>query len=479
MSDPPKQSSSRDEHQTMSSQVPAGQLSPVVLIPTPIMPQTLEPGTQSPAEAALPSSQNSTPSQTSPPPSNPTLTFPIMKLPPEIRLMVFDQLFLDLTVRRQSAMVYRNEEKLLQKHQVNDFRPYTNLLLTCKELNKEAKKLWDEQYLRECCFYFWHISKMYDLALILQKLGGAYTEIKYVLRSQCAESFVCQMCLATTVLEAAIDDTVAFIYTQPGARPGYPDHRDEAFVRRLFPSTEDNSGKIEIGEGTYEATDDIPLRTVVYKEAGKTFAHGEYSGAESCTISTHLTETDLESTNHDDNNEFQVFEGRGARADIYEQMRGKFSGIFWGGYDAAEGYAKLKLWEAVPLLHLESRCQCKKWNDPASRIAQNKMLKRGEKERSTLLDKWFKKITKDPKWLALGGEVDDEGIYGLLELYGLSHWLDEEYWDSKAAENWDGMRMDALAWEEVEDFRRLTAREDLLERQYEEIMRQRGEPIEY
>jgi hypothetical protein len=474
MSDLPEQSHLRDEQKNMGSHAPARQLSPVVLVAAPIMPQTLEPGTQPPTEAAHSGPQDPTAS-----PSSPTLTFPIMKLPPEIRLMVFEQLFLDLTVRRQHSMMHRNEEKLLQKHQVNDFRPYTNLLLTCKELNKEAKKLWEEQYLHECCFYFWHVSKLYDLAMILEKLGGAYTEIKYVLRPQFAENFVCNMCLAATAAEAGTNEAIGFIQTQPGVSPPYPDDLDKHFVKRLFPSTGNDSGKIEIGEGTYEATDENPVRTVVYKEAGKTFALGEYPGPESCTISTHLNESVLESTNHDDNNEFQVYEGRGARVDTYEQMQGKFSGIFWGGYDPAVGYGKLKLWEAVPLFHLESRCQCKRWNEPAKRHVETKMLKRGVKEHSKLLDKWFKKITKDRKWLALGGEVDEDGLSGLLEESNLSHWLDEEYWEMKASENWERMRMSDSAWEDTEDFRRLTAQEDLLERQYEEIMCERGEPIEY
>jgi hypothetical protein len=476
MSDSPDQSSLRDEHETMNPPVPTGQRSPVVLITAPVMQQTLEPGTQPPNEGASPGSQDPTQSQT----SSPTLAFPIMKLPPEIRLMVFDQLFLDLTVRRQHNMKYHNEEKLLQKHQVNDFRPYTNLLLTCKELNKEARKLWEEQYLHECCFYFWHVSKLYDLAVILEKLGRPYTEIKYVLRTRFAENFVCNMCPAATAAEAGRNEAVWFIQTQPGVPPSFPKDLEKHFFNRLFPSTGDDSGKIEVAEGTYEATDENPVRTVVHKEAGTTFALGKSPDAESCTISTHLNETVLESTNHDANNEFKVYEGRGARADTYEQMQGKFSGIFWGGYDAAVGYGKLELWEALPLFHLESHCQCKKWNEPSNRHAETKLLRRCENEHAKLLDKWFKKITKDRKWLALGGAVDDEGgMTRMLEEYNLSPWLEEEFWDVRANENWESMCMSDSAWEEVEDFRRLTAREDMLERQYEEIMRERGLPIEY
>jgi hypothetical protein len=508
MNDSLEQPNMSDEQKNTSSPVPVGQRSPVVLITTSAvgmqehikhdspepssllheretasspMPQILEPGTQPPTEAASPVSQDSNPSQTSPSPSDPTLTFPIMKLPPEIRLMVFDQLFLDLTVRRQHFMKYHNGEKLLQKHQVNDFRPYTNLLLTCKELNKEAKKLWEEQYLHECCFYFWHVSKLYDLAMLFEKLGGAYTNVRYVLRTQFVENFVCNMCLAATAAEAGEHEALWFMQTQPVVSPDYSDEFDQHFIRRLFPSTGNDSGKIEIGEGVYEATDENPVRTVVYKEAGKTFAHGEYSGPESCSLSTHLTETVLESTNHDNNNELQIYvEGRGARHDVYEQMQGKFSGIFWGGYDPAVGYGKLKLWEAVPLLHLESRCLCRKWNDPANRHdEEDDMLRRGDKIRSKLLDKWFNEIINDPKWLALGGEVDEEGLSGVLDDYGMEHWNDAEYWEMRADENWSSMRLSASMWHEVETFHRKLELEEAFYEEYQRIMRERGEPIEY
>jgi hypothetical protein len=177
-----------------------------------------------------------------------------MKLPPELRLMVFDQLFLDLTVRRQRSMMFRNEVKLLEKYQVNDFRPYTNLLLTCKELGQEAKKHWMTIYLHQCCFYFWHVSKLYDLSLILEKLGKPYTEIKYVLRSECDEGHVGDFCLATTVRKLMADENVDFMSCQPGVPPDYHD----TFMEQLFDrmDLEDVNGDyVEIRAGTYEATE--------------------------------------------------------------------------------------------------------------------------------------------------------------------------------------------------------------------------------
>lgn len=373
--------------------------------------------------------------------------------------MILDQLFLDLTVRRQHWMMYRNEEKLLQKHQVNDFRPYTNLLLTCKEINKEAKNHWDKYYLQQCCFYFWHVSKLYDLAQILDRTGGPYTEVKYVLRSQCAGDHVNCFCLASTTAEVGTHEAEWFIETQPGVKPDYPEEFDKHFTQRLFAPTGAPGRAMDIGEGAHEATDEYPVRTVVYKIAGKDFARGEYPGPGTCAISAHCDKT--------------IHESEGIRTDVYAQMQGKFSGIFWGGYDAAIGYAKLKLWEATPLRHLQDRCHCKEWKFAENRFAETKMLKRGERGRSELLQRWFKKITVDRKWLTLGGDAEAEVPHDLLAVYEMSHWLDKEHWSERAMAHWETFYMSESAWEEAEDFGRLTAAEEAFERQWEQIERER------
>ena len=342
-----------------------------------------------------------------------------MELPPELRLMVFDQLFLDLTVRRQSTMVYRNEEKLLQKHQVNDFRPYTNLLLTCKELNKEAKKLWDEQYLRECCFYFWHVAKLYDQALVLQKLGGAYTELKYVLRSQWEEDHVSRFCLASSVNHIVRSEAEDFMSCQPGVLPDFLDTFEEQFRKRVHGSAGRYSKLIE---GIYEATDDNPICAVIYKdEAGKTFARGEYPSAESCTISTHQDHTPSGDSCY--------------RIDTYSQMQGKFSGIFWGSHDAAVSYGKLKLWEATPLCHGHGHCPCDKWDKPENRFDYLDMVTGDHYDRFALLSRWYGEIVKDRKWLELGGQPAHSEVAVATD-HVPEFWWDIEYWLECAREYW-------------------------------------------
>ena len=368
--------------------------------------------------------------------------------------MIFDQVFLDLTVRRQRSMMYRNGEKLLQKNKVNDFRPYRALLLTCSELNKEVKEHWDKYYLHRCCVYFWHVSKLYDLAQMLDKKGQPFAEIKYVLRSQCAApENVNTFCLLSTVAEVGTHEAEWFIETQPGISPGYPEDLKRYFTQRLFPTAVNDFGAIEVEEGTYEATEDIPVRVVVHKEAGETFARAECRGPDSCAVSGHRNET--------------VTKGGGFRTDEYAEMQGKFSGIFWGGYDAAIGYAKLKLWKTTPLRHLEGRCRCREWSDPENRYAEHKLLRYDERERLKLLSKWYNKITVDRKWLALGGQADEEqGLSGLLGEYGMEYWLDEEHWSVEVENHWESFENTDWEWEEIEDFRRLTAAEELLERQY-------------
>jgi len=465
----PEQSSPLNELKTMSSLAPAKPRLPFTDLDTMrTMPNPVEAGTQHSTEPVwIPQDSSrmqppptlSSPSasrvvQLPPMPSSPAFTsrlvrlhplpdqeftFPIMKLSAEIRLIIFDQLFLDLTVRRQQSMEYRNEEKLLQKHQVNDFRPYTNLLLTCKELNKEAKNHWDKYYLRECCFYFWHVSKLYDLAMVFDKMGKPYTEINYVLRSQVGNDYNNSLCLAPTVAELGYYEADWFIETQPGAAPGY-EELDDHFNQRLYTTVGKTCGIIEIGEGTYEATDKNPVRVVIHEEDGRVCARGDLTGPESCAISVHLDQRvrdDLRGT---------------IKTEDYTQMQGKFSGIFWGGYDAAVGYGKLKIWEAMLLDHLEGDCDCGKWNIPANRFGDDSLLRIGEDERLTLLNKWYDKIIVDPKWLALGGEPVPEpyGSVGLMGEYGMGQWLDDDYWRQKADDHWASWRMSDAEWKELE-----------------------------
>jgi hypothetical protein len=360
-----------------------------------------------------------------PPTPKPSPVFPIMKLPPELRLMVFDQLFLDLTVRRQRSMMFRNEVKLLEKYQVNDFRPYTNLLLTCKELGQEAKKHWMTIYLHQCCFYFWQVSKLYDLSLILEKLGKPYTEIKYVLRSECDEGHVGDFCLATTVRKLMADENVDFMSCQPGVPPDYHD----TFMEQLFDrmDLEDVNGDyVEIRAGTYEATEEKPVRSVVWiDEADRMIACAEWSGPESCEISANAVQA---AANRDN--------PWGLTFRHFQEMQGKFSGIFWGGYDAAVGYGKLKIWDMMPSCHGPDHHHCQKWDDPANGSIREELLLQIKNERTALVRRWASTIMADSKWLSLGGKSDEFAL-GVVDGYGLEEWFMDELWSGGADHHFD------------------------------------------
>lgn len=348
--------------------------------------------------------------------------------------MVFDQIFLDLTVRRQRSLIHHNEVKLLEKHQTNDFRLYTNLLLTCNQLGQEAKNHWDKFYLQECCFYFWNVSKLYDLSLVLEKLGKPYTEIKYVLRSQCDEGHVGDYCLATTVNELMDAENVEFMSCQPGVSPDYQD----MFMNQLYDRLElhdMNGDYVKVREGIYEATEENPVRSVVWvDEADRMYSRAEWSGPESCVISANATQAAVEPDNP-----------WGVTFCHYQQMQGKFSGIFWGGYDPAVGYGKLKIWEGMPSCHGPNHHRCQKWDDPANPSIREELLSRVKIERAALLTWWAPKITADPKWLSFVGKPEELAL-NWIEEYGLEEWFDDEIWSAKADHHWDHWYLSGEPW---------------------------------
>jgi hypothetical protein len=328
--------------------------------------------------------------------------------------MIFDQLFLDLTVRRQQSLMYCNKENLLQKHQANDFRPYTNLLLTCTDLNKAAKNHWNKHYLHQCCFYFWHVWKLHDFAINLEKFGKPYIDIKYVLRSryEASDEIIEPFCVAGEVARIAEDEADTFMGNQPAAPLDFPYELETYTPSRLYAP-----------EGTYEATDDIPVRTVIVATSGRSFVRTECPGLESCMILLRYDVTPL-------------VEGT-FRINCYREMQGKFSGIFWGGYDVAVGYGIFKLWEASDLCN--DSCQCRKWNYPGSRLACDPLNADAKTVRTAVFWRWYNVITKDLKWLALGGKAGKEPV-DLLYDYGMAEWFDDAAWDEHASDFWASWR---------------------------------------
>lgn len=100
--------------------------------------------------------------------------FPLMKLSPELRLNVYDQPLIDLTVNRQRAVADLNKYHRAHEWPKNDFSAYLGLLLTCKETHWHVKRLWEHVYIHKCCFYFWKLPSFYRVATSLLKLGEPY-----------------------------------------------------------------------------------------------------------------------------------------------------------------------------------------------------------------------------------------------------------------------------------------------------------------
>jgi hypothetical protein len=343
------------------------------------------------------------------PSPKPFSVFPIMKLPPELRLMIFDEVFLDLTVRRQRFMLCHNEARLSEKHQANDFRPYTNLLLTCKEFNKEAKDRWEKVFLHECCFYFWNVSELYDLSLVLEKLGEPYTGIKYALRSrhdyhgtELAEVF----CVSETMADATSYAAETLMKSQPGFSAAELQAFDEAIEMMTTDATMFDP---RTTDGLYVTATPTPWKVIFFTPEGppedlysRTFTYAWLSSPETCLISVHQNTPRQDSLCDDE------------RDDHFSQMQGRFSGIFWGGYDALDGYEGFKLWKT-------SLGNCK---TPTTTAEGTTVPKHFHAKGRSILEWWHKARTSDPKWLALGGNPD-QSLMDMAMNNNLESWLEE------------------------------------------------------
>ena len=268
---------------------------------------------------------------------------------------------------------------------------------------------------------------------MLDKMGEAYTEIKYVLRSSWIEDHVSQFCLAALGATEMSTEARNLTCCQPEVSSDSTDVFEVQFVERIHGPRK----YAPIEPGTYGATDENPVSAVVDRnEAGTTFARAELIGPESCVISMHEHDSPLGDG--------------GYRRDRYQQMHGKFSGIFWGGYDAARGYGRFKLWEAKPLCPGHGQCHCDNWHDPDNRSDSPKMLMDDIRERYSLLQRWHAGIVGDQKWLKLGGKPEDS-TQELAEK--LDDWTDFEYWCRMADDYW-------ASWDFDEDEEEEQAQED-------------------
>lgn len=315
--------------------------------------------------------------------SSKSAPFPLKKLPPELRLNVYHQLFTDLTITRQRAVADLDKFHEADEWPNNDLSTYVNLILASKEINKEAKDLWEKQYTSKCCLYFWQMPKLFNTAQSLQKLGEPYQSIRYLLRTRFDEDEV-----KLDTLPLVQEDGTHFMACQPG----FPSTDfyyystfffDYYFVGRIerikdFKSRGDNGRR-------------IPVRIVTYMNGKQGLcARVNYPRLQSCEISVHQRRLSDVDYLH------------------YNQMTGKFLGLCWCFYNAPVAHGKVRMYEEF----------ARRW-DERSVAGLDFVL---DEEILRLANWWDVERFHDEKWLALGGETS-KGAMAIARKYDLVEWL--------------------------------------------------------
>jgi hypothetical protein len=298
-----------------------------------------------------------------------------MKLPPEIRLNVYDCLFTDLAINRQRDVADLTEYHHSYEWPDNDFSAYRNLLLTCREVHDAAKGLWENMYARHVCFYFWKVPDFYRVAKLLTTLGEPYQDASYALRTRPFEETEAE---ETDFVDNEAEEIMS-------AQPGFPhDDEDYANFHWGWPAFRFNGGQ---GNHSLHSNGRIPHD--IYQKGAriKPFARAEFPGLEECSIVVHERHPD---------------EGKESQ---YLLMSGKVGDVFWGGYDAAGGHAQLKIWE-----------EWSKRGCPPCCLAKAEIV---------LTWRAQAMAGQDEEWLALGGDphADLEDLESVKYRYQLHNWL--------------------------------------------------------
>jgi hypothetical protein len=247
---------------------------------------------------------------------DPITSFPLMKLPPELRLNIYDQLFLDLTIGRQRKVADLNKYHRPDEWPDNNFSDYLNLLLTCKEIYHSAKGLWDKVYIPKFCFYFWKMPDFHRVASALVKLGGSYQSARYALRIRTLDEIG---------LEAAdfIDlEGSGFMSCQPG----FPN--DDSDYSEFHWSWPELPYASRSGTHTLYTDGGVPVETYRQGPKRKKFGRAQFPGLQGCSIAVHDRHVP-----------------RGYRDTSYLLMSGEVCNIFWDGYDADLQLGKQLIWD--------------------------------------------------------------------------------------------------------------------------------------
>ena len=304
--------------------------------------------------------------------------FPLMKLCPEVRLNVYDCLFTDLTINRHRQVANLTVYHHPHEWPDNDFSAYRNLLLTCKEVHDEAKSLWENMYIRHCCFYFWKMPGIYRIAKLLTDLGEPYQRMRYVLRTRTFEE------IGSHEIDLADDDAVELMTK----RRGFPCHdEDYAHLHWAWPTFHWPGGP---GIHALLANGRIP-HEIYYTGVGAEFricARADLPGLEECSLAVH-----------------ECVPSSSPAQTQYLIMSGKMGAVCWDGYDPPAAHACLMIWEEWRRRGYPSGCLAK----------------------SDVVFAWRAQAMsgQDEAWLALGGNsaVDLNDLVNFPYVDRLNYWL--------------------------------------------------------
>lgn len=302
--------------------------------------------------------------------------FPLMRLPPELRLRTYDQVFTDLTIGRQSqvADVYTYHHG--HEWPGNDFSDYLNLLLASKHVHDEAKPLWEHVYILQACFYFLKPPSFHRVAKSLATLGEPYTNAKYVLWTAPKDENASQN--ADWIDEEGED----FMAEQPG----FPSH-DPNYAQMSFSWPEIPYAR---GEGQHYLlpSNEIPVEIYSQGPERKLFGRAIIPGLEDCTLIFHERHAPPNYAGTD-----------------YMLMTGEMGGVFWGAYDLPFSKAKWTLWEAWEKKGFPGSCLSK----------ANLVLVHQAQLELGIWDVW-RRNGNSP-------QDEEDTMLKIEELYGLRDWL--------------------------------------------------------
>lgn len=262
----------------------------------------------------------------------------------------------------------------------NDFSAYVNLLLTCKEVHDAARDLWENVYIRQCCFYFWKLPNFYDTARALEKLGGPYGSARYALRTRAFDEVGLN---EADFVDNEGEDLIS-------EQPGFPRHdRDYKEIHWTWPKLPSARG---VGAYTLYPDGRVPVEIYEQGSDGQKFGRATYPCPENLSLSMHVR------TVEEDHSSTQ-----------YLLMIGEMGDVFWGGYDVGISRGKQLIWEEWERRDFPDKCLAK-----ANIVLEHRtQLEAG-------LGEWDH-----------GGRTpneEDDVLKDIQEVYDLNNWFRQGLW---------------------------------------------------